>query len=46
MPRHKTAHRKRLEAHSKEQATLRAEAVKELKASGTLKPYGGSSKSK
>lgn len=44
MPRHKTAHRKRLEAHQKDQTALRAEAVKELKASGTLKPYAARKK--
>ena len=35
--RHKTAHRKALEAHNKRQKELRAKAVAELKASGTLK---------
>jgi hypothetical protein len=39
MPRHKTAHRKRLEEHHKAVTDERATAVKELKQSGTLKPY-------
>ena len=55
MPRHKTAHRKRLEAHNKEQAKARAAAVAELAEGTTLKANAvqnakaalrGSSKSK
>lgn len=37
MARHKTAHRQRLDQHNKEKTALRAEAVKDLKKSGTLK---------
>lgn len=38
MARHKTTHRKQLDAHHKTIRALRAEAVQDLAASGTLKP--------
>ena len=38
MARHKTAHRKALEAHNKEQTRLRAEVVAELGEGDSLKP--------
>lgn len=37
MAKHKTAHRKALEAHNKEQARLRGEVVAELAAGESLK---------